>query len=137
MYPHRSVVGVQSSSENLMKPNIFTRPLNVYFPRPPPLPLCVTPFQERLKANCKPTVHEMMFFMNAWALAYLTVAAYLSGQGTEGLRFCLENPAVMVRYMTHLDHCCRKLVIILSREFTMRMLPGDGLLEVPIFCIWR
>lgn len=51
--------------------------------------------QERLKARCKPTVHEMMFFMNSWALAYLTVAAYASGQGTAGLRFCMENPAVM------------------------------------------
>eukprot|EP00904_Undaria_pinnatifida_P003278 jgi/Undpi1/12951/HiC_scaffold_7.g02617.m1 len=51
--------------------------------------------QERLKAACKPTVHEMMFFMNAWALFLLSVAAHFSGQGVEGLTFCSSNPAVM------------------------------------------
>lgn len=53
--------------------------------------------QERLKAACKPSVHEMMFFMNAWALAILTVAAYVTGQGVDGFAFCAGNPAVMVR----------------------------------------
>lgn len=53
--------------------------------------------QERLKAACKPTVHEMMFFMNAWALAILSAAAYFSGQGVEGYAFCSSNPYVMVR----------------------------------------
>ncbi|CAM9229446.1 unnamed protein product [Ectocarpus sp. 6 AP-2014] len=51
--------------------------------------------QERLKAACKPTVHEMMFFMNAWALAILSAAAYLSGQAVEGYAFCSANPSVM------------------------------------------
>ncbi len=45
----------------------------------------------------KPTVHEMMFFMNAWALAILSAAAYASGQWTEGMTFTSENPLVMVR----------------------------------------
>eukprot|EP00903_Cladosiphon_okamuranus_P014432 g13392.t1 len=54
-----------------------------------------TSAQERLKAACKPTVHEKMFFMNAWALAILSAAAYFSGQWAEGLLFCSENPLVM------------------------------------------
>ena len=37
-----------------------------------------------------------MFFMNAWALFLLSVAAHFSGQGVEGLTFCSSNPAVMV-----------------------------------------
>eukprot|EP00903_Cladosiphon_okamuranus_P014426 g13387.t1 len=51
--------------------------------------------QERLKAACKPTVHEMMFFMNAWALAILSATAYATGQWTEGVAFCSANPSVM------------------------------------------
>ncbi|CAM9740108.1 unnamed protein product [Ascophyllum nodosum] len=51
--------------------------------------------QERLKAACKPTVHEMMLFMNAWALGYLTVAASISGQARQGFTFCMENPAAL------------------------------------------
>eukprot|EP00752_Nemacystus_decipiens_P004865 g4428.t1 len=54
-----------------------------------------TSAQERLKAVCKPTMHEMMFFMNAWALAILSAAVYLSGQWAEGLLFCTENPLLM------------------------------------------
>ncbi|CAM9898401.1 unnamed protein product [Pylaiella littoralis] len=50
--------------------------------------------QERLKAACKPTVHEMMFFMNAWALAILSAACFASGQWTEGVAFCSANPSV-------------------------------------------
>lgn len=51
--------------------------------------------QERLKAVCKPTVHEMMFFMNAWALAILSVAAKVTGQWSEGMAFCSANPSVL------------------------------------------
>ena len=46
---------------------------------------------------CEPTVHEMMFFMNAWALVILSAAAYVTGQWAEGLTFCSKNPSVMVR----------------------------------------
>lgn len=59
--------------------------------------LCMTQAQERLKAAIRPTVHEMMFFMNAWALALLSVAAYASGQWADGVAFISENPFVMVR----------------------------------------
>lgn len=59
-------------------------------------------FQERLKAACKPTVHEMMFFMNAWALLLVSVAAHLSGQGVEGFYFCVNNPTVMASALTPL-----------------------------------
>ncbi|CAN0204689.1 unnamed protein product, partial [Hapterophycus canaliculatus] len=51
--------------------------------------------QERIKAACKPTVHEMMCFMNAWALGILSVTAYGSGQWSEGLAFCLAHSSVM------------------------------------------
>ncbi|CAM9268561.1 unnamed protein product [Scytosiphon promiscuus] len=54
-----------------------------------------TSSQERLKAVCKPTVHEMMLFMNAWALAILSAVAYVSGQWVEGLTFTLENPVIV------------------------------------------
>ncbi|CAM9538177.1 unnamed protein product, partial [Ectocarpus sp. 8 AP-2014] len=57
-----------------------------------------TSTQERLKAATTPTVHEMMFFMNAWALAILSVAASASGQWAEGMAFISENPFVM-RYV--------------------------------------
>lgn len=49
----------------------------------------------------RPTVHEMMFFMNAWALAILSVAASASGQWAEGVAFISENPFVMVRHLLH------------------------------------
>jgi len=52
--------------------------------------------QERIKSVCKPTVHEMMFFMNVWAVSILSVAALASGQWSEGMAFCSENPLVMV-----------------------------------------
>ena len=56
-----------------------------------------TPAQERLKAVCKPTVHEMMFFMNAWALGFLSVASLFSGQWADGFAFLAENPLAAVR----------------------------------------
>eukprot|EP00752_Nemacystus_decipiens_P008669 g7737.t1 len=51
-----------------------------------------TSAQERLTAVCKPTVHEMMFFMNAWALGFLSVASLFSGQWSDGLAFLVGNP---------------------------------------------
>jgi len=39
----------------------------------------------------------MMFFMNVWALAFMSCGAYISGQWTEGMAFCTANPAVLVR----------------------------------------
>lgn len=53
--------------------------------------------QDRVKEHCRPTVHEMMFFMNLWALGFLTVSVYASGQWDEGMIYCVENPVVMVR----------------------------------------
>ncbi|CAM9616677.1 unnamed protein product [Ectocarpus fasciculatus] len=55
----------------------------------------MTSSQERLKAACKPTVYEMMFYTNAWALGFLSAAAYASGQWVKGSLFCAENPLVM------------------------------------------
>eukprot|EP00903_Cladosiphon_okamuranus_P015393 g14217.t1 len=53
-----------------------------------------TSAQERLKAVCKPTVHEMMFFMNTWALGFLSVGSFFTGQWMDGVIFLSENPLV-------------------------------------------
>ncbi|CAN0272251.1 unnamed protein product [Discosporangium mesarthrocarpum] len=37
----------------------------------------------------------MMFFMNLWALGFLSVLAVVSGQGRDGYAFCSANTAVM------------------------------------------
>ncbi|CAN0167085.1 unnamed protein product [Ectocarpus sp. 12 AP-2014] len=55
----------------------------------------MTSSQERLKAICKPTVYEMMFYTNAWALGFLSAAAFASGQFVKGSLFCADNPLVI------------------------------------------
>eukprot|EP00611_Tribonema_gayanum_P029920 TRINITY_DN815_c1_g2_i2.p1 TRINITY_DN815_c1_g2~~TRINITY_DN815_c1_g2_i2.p1 ORF type:complete len:356 (-),score=153.18 TRINITY_DN815_c1_g2_i2:376-1443(-) len=51
--------------------------------------------QDNIKRAHKHTVHEMMFWMNAWALVVLTPMAVLTGQAAGGYAFCQENPAVL------------------------------------------
>eukprot|EP00953_Heterococcus_sp_UTEX-ZZ885_P034214 17736-Heterococcus_DN1.PRE.2 len=48
-----------------------------------------------IKRAHKHTVHEMMFWMNVWALIVLSIGAAYTGEGVAGYAFCMENKLVL------------------------------------------
>mmetsp|Transcript_27601 Transcript_27601/g.36206 ORF Transcript_27601/g.36206 Transcript_27601/m.36206 type:complete len:372 (+) Transcript_27601:95-1210(+) len=50
--------------------------------------------QTKLKQQCKPSVHEMMFFVNMWAVVILVVGCLVTGQLLSGASYVLDNPGI-------------------------------------------
>eukprot|EP01117_Protostelium_nocturnum_P011099 TRINITY_DN4029_c0_g1_i1.p1 TRINITY_DN4029_c0_g1~~TRINITY_DN4029_c0_g1_i1.p1 ORF type:complete len:317 (-),score=57.47 TRINITY_DN4029_c0_g1_i1:40-990(-) len=53
------------------------------------------PLQERVISKYSPTPKHMMLYTNAWACVFLTVVLLFTGQGMEGIKFCIEYPSVI------------------------------------------
>mmetsp|Transcript_19519 Transcript_19519/g.25233 ORF Transcript_19519/g.25233 Transcript_19519/m.25233 type:complete len:374 (+) Transcript_19519:104-1225(+) len=50
--------------------------------------------QTKLKQKCTPTVHQMMFFTNMWAVVILTIGCVFTGQLMSGFSYVLANPGI-------------------------------------------
>ncbi len=48
------------------------------------------PKQKAIQKAHKPSVHQLMFFCNAWALVYLAIGIVVSGEGLAGIEFLLR-----------------------------------------------
>jgi UDP-galactose transporter B1 len=51
--------------------------------------------QEQLQIENILTTHELMFFVNLWAVVLTFILAIISGEGNSGVQFCQENPKVI------------------------------------------
>lgn len=56
--------------------------------------------QDKLQEKFRLTTHELMFYMNFWAVLLLLVLAIGTGQIIEGYVFCQENPAIVYYILT-------------------------------------
>ncbi|CAM9346715.1 unnamed protein product, partial [Heterosigma akashiwo] len=50
--------------------------------------------QSKLKKQAKPTVHELMFFTNMWAVVILAIGCLGTGQLFSGVTYILANPGI-------------------------------------------
>lgn len=51
--------------------------------------------QDKLQDSFSLTTHELMFYLNFWAVVLLTVLSVATGQGIEGINYCVSNPEVV------------------------------------------
>jgi len=51
--------------------------------------------QDKLQDSYKLTTHELMFYLNVWAVVLLLFLVLVTGQGTQGIQYCVDNPAVL------------------------------------------
>lgn len=52
-------------------------------------------YQDKLQELHKLTTHEMMFFLNFWAVSLLIALCVATGQIQDGVAYCIANPAVV------------------------------------------
>jgi UDP-galactose transporter B1 len=53
------------------------------------------PAQEKLNRQNKLSMSTMMFYLNAWAVLLVAVALFVTGEMTDGIAFCIENPEII------------------------------------------
>jgi len=51
--------------------------------------------QDKLQDSYSLTTHELMFYLNFWAVVLLTVLSIATGQATEGIAYCVANPEII------------------------------------------
>jgi solute carrier family 35 (UDP-galactose transporter), member B1 len=56
--------------------------------------------QDKLQEKYRLASHELMFYMNFWAVLLLIVLALVTGQAAEGYHYCLENPQILSLFLT-------------------------------------
>jgi solute carrier family 35 (UDP-galactose transporter), member B1 len=56
--------------------------------------------QDKLQEKYHLKSHELMFYINFWAVLLLAALAFVTGQATEGYTFCLDNPQILSYFLT-------------------------------------
>lgn len=51
--------------------------------------------QDKLQESYTLTTHELMYYLNFWAVALLAVLAVATGQAVDGIQYCMANPEVI------------------------------------------
>lgn len=56
--------------------------------------------QDRLQEKYRLSTHELMFYINIWAVLLLVILSAFTGQAWEGYSYCLENPPIIYYFLT-------------------------------------
>lgn len=56
--------------------------------------------QDKLQEKYHLKSHELMFFMNIWAVLLLIILCLLTGQAVEGYLYCSNNPQIVYYFLT-------------------------------------